>query len=79
MVSIIFSILALVFALVGLIPLLGILKWIAIIFAIVGLISGIVGAVTKKQRGTCIAGIVISILALCASAIPLIFFALLFS
>lgn len=72
MVSIIFSILALVFALVGLVPFLGILNWIAIIFAIVGFISGIIGAVAGKRRGSYIAGIVISILVSCIAIIRLI-------
>lgn len=72
MVSVIFSVIALVFALVGLIPFLGILNWIAIIFAIIAFISGIVGAVVKKQRGAYIAGIVISILVSCIAIIRLV-------
>lgn len=72
MVSVIFSILALIFAIVGLIPLLGILNWIAIIFAFVALISGIIGAVAGTRRGACIAGIVISVLVSCIAILRLV-------
>lgn len=67
--SIVFSILALVFALIGLIPFLGILNWIAIIFALIAFISGIVGAVSGKSRGASVAGIIISVFVACMSVI----------
>ena len=70
--SIVFSIFALVFALIGLVPLLGIFNWIAIILAFVALISGIVGAAVGNRRGACVVGILISVIVLCVAVIRLV-------
>lgn len=70
--SIVFSIIVLFFALVGLVPFLGIFNWIAVILAFVALISGIVGASVGNHRGACVIGILISILVLCVAVIRLV-------
>lgn len=53
--SIVFGIIGLFFALIGLIPLLGIVNWIAIPLLVLGLIFGIIGICgkKKKRRGYC--------------------------
>ena len=57
-----FSILALIFAIIGLIPLLGILEWIAMILSVLGIIFGIIGLIVKKSKGTPVAAIIINVL-----------------
>ena len=59
MASLILGIISLFFVLMGLIPFLGIMIWIAIPMLIIGLALGIVGIVKNKHRGLNIAGTVI--------------------
>lgn len=52
--SIVFGIIGLFFALLGLVPLLGIVNWIAIPILGLGLIFGIIGICGKKRSGSAI-------------------------
>ncbi len=70
--TLVFAILALICAVIGLIPLLGILEWIAIVFAALALIFGIIGVFVKKQKGGPVAGLIISIIVLILAVIRLI-------
>ncbi|NLI98119.1 hypothetical protein GX441_05600 [bacterium] len=70
--SLILSIIGLVIGVVGLIPLLGVLNWIALIFGLLGFIFGIIPIAKKKRSGVAIAGFVISILVLVIAIIRLI-------
>ena len=56
------SILGLVFGIVGIIPFLGFLEWVAIVIAALGTIFGIIGIVVKKQKGSQLAAVIINIL-----------------
>jgi len=62
--SLFFSILALLFAIVGLIPFLGILEWIAIVLSALGVIFGVISLIFRKGKGTSIMAIIINILVL---------------
>lgn len=70
--TLIFAILALISAIVGLVPMLGILEWIALVLAIIAFITGIIGVFVRKRKGSVIAGFIISILVLILSVIRLI-------
>lgn len=70
MASIILGIIGLLFVLLGLIPFLGLVNWIAIPLLVIGLVLGIVG--TTKKKGTSIAGLVICALFLIISLIRLV-------
>ena len=60
--SLFFSILALVFAVIGLIPFLGILEWIALVLSALGAIFGVISLIFRKGKGTSIMAIIINIL-----------------
>ena len=49
--TLIFAILALISAIIGLIPMLGILEWIALVLAIIAFITGIIGVFVRKRKG----------------------------
>ena len=70
--TLVFAILALISAIIGLIPMLGILEWIALVLAIIAFITGIIGVFVRKRKGGVIAGFIISILVLILSVIRLI-------
>lgn len=69
--SIVFGIIGLFFALIGLIPLLGIVKWIAVPLLVLGLIFGIIGICGKKRSGAAIAGTIICALFLLIGVVRL--------
>ncbi len=69
--SLILSILALLLAVIGLVPLLGMLNWIALVLGVLGLVFGIVPIVQKKKSGVAIAGFIISILVIIMAVIRL--------
>ena len=62
--SLFFSILALIFAIIGLIPFLGLLEWIAIVLSTLGVIFGVISLIFRKSKGTSIMAIIINILVL---------------
>lgn len=68
--SLILGIIGALFALIGLVPFLGILNWIAIPLLVIGLILGIIGCIKKK--GTSIAGTIICVLFLVVAIIRFI-------
>lgn len=59
MISIILGIISMLFVFIGLIPLLGIMIWIALPFLVIGLACGIAGIAKKKRVGANTAGTVI--------------------
>lgn len=60
--SLFFSILALIFAIVGIIPFLGFLEWIAIVLSVLGILFGILALIFRKGKGTSLMAIIINIL-----------------
>ncbi len=67
-----FSILALIFALVGLIPLLGFLEWIAAAIAVLGVIFSILGVILGKHKGGSIGAIIINILVILIAVVRIL-------
>ena len=70
--TLVFAILALLCAVIGLVPLLGILEWVALIFAVIAFILGIIGVCVRKHKGGVLAGLIISIIVLLISIVRLI-------
>ena len=60
--SLFFSIIALIFAIIGLIPFLGILEWIAMVLSVLGMLFGIIALIFRKGKGTSFMAIIINIL-----------------
>ncbi len=68
--SLILGIIGALFALIGIIPLLGLMNYVAIPLLLIGLILGIIGC--TKKKGTSIAGTIICLLFLLIAIIRLI-------
>ncbi len=71
-VSMILSIIALLIAVIGLVPLLGALNWVALVLGVLGFVFGIIPIAQKKKSGVAIAGFIISILVIVMAVIRLI-------
>lgn len=70
--SLILSIVALVVAIAGLVPFLGILNWIAVILGAVAFVLGIIPLAQNRRSGVAVAGFVLSILVLVLAILRLI-------
>jgi len=71
-VSLILSILALLIGVIGLVPLLGALNWVALVLGVLGFVFGIIPIAQKKKSGVALAGFIISILVIVMAVIRLI-------
>ena len=71
-VSLILSMIALVVAIVGLVPFLGILNWIAVAMGAVAFAFGIIPLAQNRRSGVGIAGFILSILVLVLAILRLI-------
>jgi len=60
--SLILSIIGAVFSLIGLIPFLGSLNWLALTLLLIAFILGLITVLTKEKKGTGIAGLITSII-----------------
>ena len=69
--SLVVSILALIIAVIGLIPLLGLLEWIALILGTIGFVFGIVPIARRLIAPLAISGFVISIVAIVMAVLRL--------
>ena len=70
--SLVLSLIGMFLALIGLIPLLGIVNWFAGFILLIGFILGLIGTIVNKKKGLAIAGLVISFLFLILAVIRLI-------
>lgn len=70
--SLIISIVALVVAIIGLVPFLGILNWIAVVLGGLAFALGIIPLAQNRRSGAGIAGFVLSILVLVLAILRLI-------
>ena len=70
--TLVFAILALICAVIGLVPLLGIVEWLALVFAVIAFITGIIGVFVRKNKGGPVAGFIISIIVILLSVIRLV-------
>lgn len=70
--SLVLSLVALVIGAIGLVPLLGILEWLALLFAIIAFAFGLVTIIRRIFAPVAIAGFIISILVIAMSVIRLV-------
>lgn len=69
--SLVVSIVALIIAVIGLIPLLGLLEWIALILGTIGFVFGIVPIARRFKAPLAISGLIISIVAIVMAVLRL--------
>ena len=69
--SLVVSIVALIIAVIGLIPLLGLLEWIALILGTIGFVFGIIPIARRFIAPLAISGLVISIVAIVMAVLRL--------